>query len=328
MPEESKRAGYKPRVLLIDPTIYPEGVSRLAEEAEIVMAPDGNAETLKEYLSKEIDGIVVRLESLPREVIAEGKCLKVIGVNGAGVNNVDVNFATKQGIAVVNVVGANAFSVAEHINMYILALSRDLKRADIAVRSGYWKYRDDHSPHDVHGTTFFSVGYGNIGREICRIVKYAYDMRVVVFDPFVQNREIEDKGYERVSTLKDGLSTADYISLHLPSNKETHHLINAESIAWMRQGVRFINCARGPIVDYDALCDALAAGRVGMAGIDVYPEEPVSPNHRIFTLENVIATPHCAGDTYEARVRIALSVANDVLRVLRGEKPNAFVNPS
>ena len=316
------------KVLLINPTIYPEGVERLKEEVEIVMAPDGKPETLKEYLSGDIDGVIVRLEKLTADVIASAKQLKVIGMNGAGVNIIDVDFATKSGIAVVNVVGANSYSVAEHINMFLLALARDVKRADLAVRSGYWMYRDEHSPHDIHGTTFFAVGYGNIGREICRVVKHAYDMRVFVYDPFVDNAEIAANGYTKVNTLEEGLGQADYISLHLPHNDKTHHLINERTISHMKPGCKFINCARGPIVDYDALCDALADGRIGMAGIDVYPEEPVSADHRIFTLENVIATPHCAGDTYEARVRIARSVANDVLKVLRGECPGAFVNPA
>lgn len=317
----------KPKILLIHPTIYPQGVARLKEDATIIMAPAGDPETLKEYLRSGVDGIIVRLEQLPANVITAGDRLKVIGVNGSGVNNVDVNFATERGIAVVNVVGANSYSVAEHINMYMLALARDVKRADLAVRSGYWQYRDEHTPHDIHGNIFLSVGYGNIGKDICRVVKSAYDMRVLVYDPFVENKEIMDNGYEKVERLQDGLREADYISLHLPHNKQTHHLINAATIAYMKPGCKFINCARGPIVDYDALCDALASGQIGMAGLDVYPDEPVSKEHRIFTLENVIATPHCAGDTYEARTRIALSVANDVLKVLNGECPSALVNP-
>jgi D-3-phosphoglycerate dehydrogenase len=159
-------------------------------------------------------------------------------------------------------------------------------------------------------------------------MKFAYDMRVLVYDPFISSEEISKNGYVRVEAIEEGLEAADYISLHLPHNKQTHHLINKSSIGHMKQGCKFINCARGPIADYDALCDALENGRIGMAGIDVYPEEPVSPSHRIFTLENVIATPHCAGDTQESRARIAESVAKDVLRVLRRERPCGFVNPS
>lgn len=317
----------KPKILLIHPTIYPQGVARLEENATIIMAPAGDPETLRQYLRNGVDGVIVRLEQLPADVITEGNRLKVIGVNGSGVNNIDVDFATERGIAVINVVGANSYSVAEHINMYILALARDVKRADLAVRSGYWKYRDEHTPHDIHGNVFLSVGYGNIGKEICHVVRNAYDMRVLVYDPFVGNKEIIDNGYEKVQRLQEGLCVADYISLHLPHNKQTHHLINSETISFMKPGCKLINCARGPIVDYDALCDALASGQIGMAGVDVYPEEPVSPEHRIFTLENVIATPHCAGDTYEARVRIALSVADNVLKVLNGERPGALVNP-
>lgn len=318
----------KNKVLLINPTIYPEGVRRIEEEAEIIYAPDGRPDTLKEFLCQGVNGIIVRLEEITENIIKSGKDLKVIGVNGAGFSCVDVDAATKAGICVVNVVGANSYSVAEHIVMFTLAMARNIKRADLAVRSGNWLFRDTNTPHDIHGCSFFSVGFGNIGKEVCRIMKYAFNMQVYVYDPFFSKEEIEKHGYVKVDDFSSGASRANYLSLHLPCNENTHHFINKETIGIIKKGCKIINCARGPIIDYDALCDALESGHIDMAGIDVYPKEPVSPDHRIFTLENVIASPHCAGDTVEARTRIAISVADDVLSVLRGERPRCFVNPS
>lgn len=317
----------KNKVLLINPTIYPEGVHRLEEEAELVYAPDGKPETLKKILSQGVNAVVVRLEEISEGIIKSGKDLKVIGVNGAGFSCVDIDAATKAGICVVNVVGANSYTVAEHIVMFTLAMARNIKRADWAVRSGDWSFRDTHTVHDIHGYTFFSVGFGNIGKEVCRIMKYAFNMQVYVYDPFFSKEEIEKYGYIKVDDFSSGASHADYISLHLPYNQDTYHFINKESIQKIKKSSKIINCARGPIVDYDSLCDALESGHLEMAGIDVYPEEPVSPTHRIFTLDNVIASPHCAGDTVESRTRIAISVAEDILSVLRGERPRCFVNP-
>lgn len=316
------------KVLLINPTIYPEGVHRIEEEAQIIYAPDGKPETLKKFLAQGVNGIVVRLEDITEDIIKSGKDLKVIGVNGAGFSCVDVDAATKAGICVVNVVGANSYTVAEHIVMFTLAMARNIKRADMAVRSGNWFFRDTHTVHDIHGYTFFSVGFGNIGKEVCRIMKYAFDMKIFVYDPFYSKEEVEKLGYKKIDDFNEGASQADYLSLHLPYNKHTHHFINNKTIEMIKKGCKIINCARGPIIDYDALCDALESGHIEMAGIDVYPEEPVSPDHRIFTLDNVIASPHCAGDTVESRTRIAISVAEDVLSVLRRERPSCFVNPS
>lgn len=317
----------KNKVLLINPTIYPEGVYRIEEEADIIYAPDGRPETLKKFLSQGANGIVVRLEEITEDVIKSGKDLKVIGVNGAGFSCVDVDAATKAGICVVNVVGANSYSVAEHIVMFTLAMARNIKKADLAVRSGNWLFRDTDTPHDIHGYTFFSVGFGNIGKEVCKIMKYTFNMRVYVYDPFYSKEQIEQLGYEKVDDFKVGASQADYLSLHLPHNQHTQNFINKETLGIIKKGCKIINCARGPIIDYDALCDALESGHIDMAAIDVYPIEPVSPDHRIFTLNNVIASPHCAGDTVEARTRIAISVAEDVLSVLRGERPRCLVNP-
>lgn len=316
----------KPKVLLINPTIYPEGVKILEESCDVIYAPDGKPETMKEYLAQGVNAVILRIEQMTKELIDSAKDLKVIGANGVGYSNVDVQAATDAGVCVVNVVGANFYSVAEHIVMFSLAMARDVKRADNAVRNGNWQYRDTNPLHDIHGNTFFSVGFGNIGKEVCRVMSNAFDMNILVYDPYFTKDSIESFGYRKVETFEEGAAIADYISLHLPSNEETHHLINSETIKAMKPGCKFINCARGPIVDYDALCDALESGYIGMAGIDVFPEEPVSKDHRIFTLDNVIATPHCAGDTVEARTRIAISVAKDVVSVLYGKMPRCLVN--
>ncbi|HPZ59970.1 MAG TPA: hydroxyacid dehydrogenase [Bacillota bacterium] len=316
----------KPRVLLINPTIHIDGVKILEQEAEIVYAPDGSPKTLKEYLSQGIKGVILRTEVMTKDLIMEASDLRVIGVNGVGYSNVDVDAATAKGVVVVNAVGANKHSVAEHIVMFALAMARDLKRADEAVRSGFWAYRDTYPLHEIRGKTFFSVGFGNIGREACRVMSLAFDMEILVYDPFVEKKEIERYGYRKVERFEDGAKNADFISLHLPHTKETSEMINKETIKAIKPGCKFINCARGQIVDYDALCDALESGQIDMAGIDVFPVEPAPKDHRLFTLDNVLATPHCAGDTVEARRRIAISVANDVLAVLRGEQPRCFVN--
>lgn len=316
----------KPRVLLIHPTIYPEGIEILKENCDIIYAPDGQPETIKKFLTEGVDGVIVRTEYLTKDLIESAKGLKVIGVNGVGYSNVDVQAATNAGIYVVNVVGANYYTVAEHVVMFALAMSRDLRRADQAVRCGHWRYRDEHLLHDIHNNTFFSVGFGHIGKEVCRVMHLGFTMNIVVYDPYFQETEINKLGYTYVDTFEAGAKNADFISLHLPSNSETFHMINKNTIKSMKYGCKFINCARGPIVDYNALSEALRSGQIGMAGIDVFPEEPVPQDHEILKLDNVLVTPHCAGDTVEARTRIAMSIANDVVAVLSDRAPRCLVN--
>lgn len=317
----------RPKVLLIRPTIPEPGVKRLSEEADIVYAPSGDEKTLIDYVSGEVDGVIIRLEKITKNVIDAAGKLKVIGMNGVAVSSIDVDAATEKGIFVVNAPFSNFVSVAEHISMYILALSKNIKRADAAVRKGYWQFRDDHMPQEVHGRTFLAIGFGRIGREVSRMVKTAFDMNVLVFDPFVSGEDVEEHGAQKVETIKEGCVRADYISLHLPLNKDTYQVIDRDAIFSMKEGSIFINCARGPLVDYDALYDGLTDGPLAMAGIDVYPEEPPSRNEKIFHLDNVIFSPHNAGDTFEARNRCSLQIAEEVLRVLRGEPPIALVNP-
>jgi len=317
----------KPKILLINPTILKPGVDRLSQEAEIVMAPSGDEKTLISYVSGDIDGVIIRLERITKNVIGAAKNLKVIGMNGVAVSGIDVIAATGKGICVVNAPFSNYVSVAEHIIMFLLALPKNIKKADQAVRNGNWQFRDVHMPTEVHGKTFFAVGFGRIGKEVTRILRVAFDMKVLVFDPYYSNEEIEKTGATKVATLEEGCRLADFVSLHLPLNEETFHIIDANVISSMKEGAIFINCARGPIVDFDALYEGLLHGPISMAGIDVFPEEPVDPREKIFQLDNVIVSPHCAGDTLEARIRCSLQISEEVLRVLRGEPPTALVNP-
>ena len=272
------------------------------------------------------DALIVRSAvDVNAEMLRAGKKLRVIGRAGVGVDNIDLNAATKAGIAVMNTPGANAVAVAEHTLALMLGLARHIPRADATTRAGKWEKKSLQGT-ELRGKTLGIVGLGRIGMEVARRAK-AFDMKVIAHDPFVGAGVAREHGIQ-LAELDDVYAAADYLTLHVGLTPQTTGMINEKSLARMKKGVRIINCARGELVDERALAAALASKQVGGAALDVFTEEPPK-NSPLLTAENMIATPHVAGSTNEAQDAVGIQIANQVREYLkRGVIQNAVNMPS
>jgi D-3-phosphoglycerate dehydrogenase len=318
----------KASVLLFHPTIMPVGVDALKAEAEVTIAPDGTEATLIRFLSTgRYQAAVTRTERITRKVLEASKGLRVVGQHGAGLDNIDVEAATALGVAVVHCPLANYVSVAEHVVLLILALSRRLVLLDRMVRRGDFTKRDTVFPAEIHGKVALVIGMGRVGRAIADRLA-ALGMKVLGYDPFIQPpKEYADR-VEWIMELKEGLARADCVSVNVPLTPDTRGLINAERLSTMKPTAWLVNTSRGGVVDTPALVAALKAKQIAGAGLDVFDPEPPPGDSPLFELENVIMTPHLAGDTVEARNRCSLTVAADVLAVLKGQAPRFLANPA
>ncbi len=252
------------------------------------------------------DGMVVRSRTKVRQALID-VCpnLKVIVRGGAGLDTIDHEYAKSKGIAVMNTPLANSKSVAELAIGYMLMMARSLYKASATMKADKWD-KKSFDGDEIGGKTLGLIGIGNIGKEVARRA-IAMDMTVVAYDPYV--KEVE--GIKLVS-LDELLAQSDYISLHLPKTKESTGMIGADQFAKMKKGVRIVNCARGGIVDENALYDALTNGQVGAAALDVFAEEP-PVDWKLMKLDNVIASPHIGAATKEAQARVGAEVADKLI---------------
>ena len=300
----------------------------ILQEAEGIEV-DYNTELSPEEFVKvipEYDALIIRSATKVREdAIAAAKKLKVIGRAGAGVDNVDVVKATDAGIVVMNTPGGNTVSTAEHTFSLIMALSRNIPQADRSIKEGRWD-RKKYSGVELRGKTLGIIGLGNIGQVLAKRAN-GFEMKVIGFDPFITKEIAQSFGIELV-TLDDIWVQSDYITVHTPLNDSTRHLVNEDTIAKCRDGVRIINCARGGIVDETALLKALESGKVAGAAIDVYEHEP--PNQSPLVMhKNVVSTPHLGASTAEAQDIVAVMVAEQIRNFLiDGEVKHAVNMPS
>ncbi len=252
------------------------------------------------------DGMVVRSRTKVRQALID-VCpnLKVIVRGGAGLDTIDHEYAKSKGIAVMNTPLANSKSVAELAIGYMLMMARSLYKASATMKADKWD-KKAFDGDEIGGKTLGLIGIGNIGKEVARRA-LAMDMSVVAYDPYV--KEVE--GIKLVS-LDELLAQSDYISLHLPKTKESTGMISVDQFAKMKKGVRIVNCARGGIVDENALYDALISGQVGAAALDVFAEEP-PVDWKLMKLDNVIASPHIGAATKEAQARVGAEVADKLI---------------
>jgi D-3-phosphoglycerate dehydrogenase len=252
------------------------------------------------------DAIVVRSATkVTRELIAAAPQLRAIARAGTGVDNVDVVAASERGIVVMNAPGANSISVAELSMALLLALARKIPAADASMKQGKWD-KKSFLGEEVRGKTLGLAGLGRIGQEVARRAR-AFEMNVIAHDPFINASVARDLRIELVS-LDELCQRADYLSLHMPSTPETRHIFNAERLAMCKKGLRIINTARGELIDERALADAIEAGHIGGAALDVYQEEPTK-DHRLQKLPQVIASPHIAASTREGQELVGLETA-------------------
>ena len=306
------------RVLITEP-IAEAGVELLRERFEVDFEPNGDlAERIGAY-----DAIVIRSATkLTADVIERADRLKVIGRAGVGVDNVDIDAATRRGIVVANAPESTVVSAAEHTIGLLVALSRNIPQAHAALKQGRWE-RGRYGGIELEGKTLGVLGFGRIGQQVARRA-LGLGMRVVAYDPFVSKERFRELGAERVETPEEVYGAADFLTLHLPLTEETRGQIGKAALEQMRDGVRLINAARGELVDETALLKALQSGKVGAAALDVFSAEPYTGP--LLELDNVVVTPHLAASTEEAQDRAGLIVAEQVAAALDGALVTNAVN--
>jgi D-3-phosphoglycerate dehydrogenase len=305
--------------VLIREEIAEPGVRLLRERFDV----DEDRDSPLEEIIGLYDGIVIRSASkLTAELIERADRLRVIGRAGVGVDNVDVEAATRRGIVVANAPESNVISAAEHTIGLLVALSRNIAQAHAALKQGRWE-RSKWAGVELADKTLGVLGFGRIGQQVARRAQ-GLGMRVLAYDPFVAPDRFRELGAERAETVDDVLGAVDFLTLHLPLTPETRGSIDATAFAKMRDGVRIVNAARGELVDEAALADALRAGKVAAAALDVYSVEPYSGP--LLEFEQVVATPHLAASTAEAQDRAGIIVAEQVAAALEGGLVTNAVN--
>jgi D-3-phosphoglycerate dehydrogenase / 2-oxoglutarate reductase len=252
--------------------------------------------------------------------------LLIVSSNGAGYDPVDVEACTAAGVVVVNQSGGNAHSVAEHALAMLIALSKRIIQADRALRREANVNRNALMGTEVQGKTVGIVGLGNVGRRIAALCKGLLGMNVLAYDPYLSTTEMAERGGEKV-TMEELLRRSDYVSISCPLTKESRGMIGAREFALMQPHAYFITTARGFIHDEVALEEALREKRIAGAGLDVWAKEPPSPDHPLLQFDNVLASPHTAGVTREARENMARIAAEQMLDTLDGKRPSRLVNP-
>jgi len=316
----------KHNVLLVLPTIQPNGVKYLEENSHVRYAPDGQKETLIRYINEnQTEAVVTRSEQIDREIMDASPSLKVIAQHGVGLDNIDVQEATRHGIKVLNVPDGNYISVAEHTMAFILALSRSLRINDCSVRRDAWYSRENRYTMEVFGKNLLIVGLGRIGRAVAERAK-AFGMQVTAYDGFVPAEDMEKLNVEKAASLEDGLKKADFVTLHVPLTAETLGMMSAEQFKVMKSSAYIINMGRGPVVDEEALIQALQESEIAGAGLDVLSVEPPKADNPLFSMDQVIFTPHIGGDTREAKMRTSEILSRSVIDALDGMEVYNQVN--
>jgi D-3-phosphoglycerate dehydrogenase / 2-oxoglutarate reductase len=307
-----------PRVLVRE-EISEAGVDLLRSRFEV----DVDAESALEEIIGDYDAIVVRSATkLTADLIERAERLKVIGRAGVGVDNVDVDAATRRGIIVANAPESTVVSAAEHTIGLLVALARNIPQAHAALKQGRWE-RSAYGGTELAGKTLGVLGFGRIGQQVARRA-LGLGMRVVAYDPYVAAERVRELGAERAETTDDVYAAADFLTLHLPLTAETRGSVSTGAFAAMRSGVRIVNAARGPLLDEEALLQALESGQVAGAALDVFGEEPYSGP--LLELDNVVVTPHLAASTEEAQDRAGVIVAEQVVAALEGGLVSNAVN--
>ena len=310
------------KILIADP-VSQQGIEMLAAKHDVDVKTK-LSETELVAIIPEYDAMVVRSETKVTKAILEAAAkLKVIGRAGVGVDNIDVGVATQKGIIVLNAPEGNTVAATEHTMAMMLALSRNVANAHASMQQGKWE-RGKFMGIEVRGKTLGILGLGRIGSGVAKRA-LAMEMNIIAYDPFISRNQAKSLGIE-LGEIDDVFRQADFITMHLPLTAETKNLINKDSIAKMKDGVRIINCARGGVINEYDLAEALAGGKVAGAAIDVFAKEPLDSSSPLLGLPNVVLTPHLGASTIEAQVGVAVDVAAGILSALAGEPVTTAVN--
>ena len=311
--------------ILLSQEIHPDGRKILDGRFDVFLPDDPSQEAFARA-AVEAEGIILRTTShVTAGIIAAAPKLKIVSRTGAGVDNVDLDAATARGILVCNLPAVNNLSVAEHAIAMIMSLAKDLPAMDRAVRVGAWKERNAGRAVELEGKTLGIVGMGNIGSLVARKCCLGLGMKILAYDPYVADK-FAAEDYRFVSGLAELFAEADFVSLHCPNIPETRNMITRELLFSMKSGAWIVNCARGGVVNEEALYEVLREKRIAGAALDVFSAEPPPPDSPLVKLENVIVSPHAAALTKEATVRMSTEAAQVVLDFFAGKKPRYIYN--
>ncbi|MGF7454275.1 hydroxyacid dehydrogenase [Pasteurella bettyae] len=312
--------------IVISHRLHDDGMKVLEDvNAQVAITNDGNPKAMLPELL-DADGLIIRIGSINRETMLQAKNLKAIGRPGVGVDDVDVKTATELGIPVVIAPGANTRSVAEHAFALMFACAKDIVHSDKEMRNGNFNIRSSYKAYELNHKTLALIGYGRIGSILAQMSK-AIGMNVKVYDPFVKQEAIEKEGYLYCANLDDMIRDSHVISIHVPLTNETRSLIGEHEFELMNEHTILINCARGEVINEEALTKVLQEGKIHSAGLDVFAHEPIDINSSLFKLNNVIVSPHMAGQTKEAASGVATMAAEGVIAVINGERWSYVCNP-
>ena len=296
-----------------------DGVAQV--EYKETLPEDQLAEIIGEY-----DAIMIRSQTkLTPKILGRAKKLKIAGRAGVGVDNIDVEEATQRGIIVVNSPEGNTTAAAEHTVAMMLSMTRHIPKADLSVKSGKWE-RSKFTGCEVFNKTLGIIGLGKIGVRVAKAA-LALGMKVIICDPYVTKEKVEEIGAIYIKSLDDFWPQCDFLTIHVPKTRETAYLINKNTLNRMKPGVRLVNCARGGIIDEQALKEALESGHVASAAIDVFEKEPIDPESPLLHCKvDIILTPHLGASTEEAQINVAIDVAEQIRDVLSGKSARSAVN--
>lgn len=311
--------------IVISHPLYQDGMALLEGKAEIVITNDGDSDRILDSLI-DADAYILRIGKIDRKAIERCEKLKVITRPGVGYDSVDVQAATERGIPVVLCPSANARAVAEHTVALLLACAKNIVESVNETKAGNFGIRNRYAAMDIVDKMLVVLGFGNIGRQVAKLCT-GLDMKVGVYDPFVERETAEEMGYVYYENMLDALAAADFVSLHMPSMPSTRGMISAEQFKAMKPTSFFLNAARGDVVDEPALIAALKNGEIAGAGLDVLVEEPFPADHPFMKMPNVVLTPHMAAQSQETVSKLVTMAAEGTLAVLRGEKWPHVANP-
>lgn len=310
-------------VVLLTHAIHKSATALLAAEADVRVLLDGSQAELEKQIA-DADALLVRMPVSPAAVRA-GKRLRVVARHGVGLDYIPVDLCTELGIQVTFTPDANTESVAEHVIGAMIALAHGFGPGDREIRRNNWSWRDGFVGRDLLGRTLGIVGMGRIGARVAEIATSAFRMDVLGHDPFLSPEVVAQRSAQPAS-LDDVLRRSEFVTLHLPLTAESKHLLDAHNIGKLRRGAYLINAARGGLIDTPALAAALRTGALSGAALDVFEKEPPEPSNPLLSLHNVLFSPHSAALTEEAMLRMGMTAAEDIVRVLHGHTPKHPAN--
>ena len=308
--------------VLVTEEIHPNGMAILekAPGVEIVRIDDIEPKTLRAAV-QDVDGIVVRTAMFPRDILQAAPRLQVVSRHGVGCDNIDVAHLTERGIPMAIAAGANALSVAEHTLGLMLACARDFIQQDELVKSGQWADRNRFRALDLFGAKVVVVGFGRVGRRVAPLLT-AMGMHVVVADIKLDEVLAKQMGCYGVADFRPELAGADFLTLHVPLDDSTRHIVSTAELGAMNKGSIVINCARGGVVDDQALIAALNSGHIRAAGVDVMPVEPPAPDDPLIGRKDVVMTPHNGAGAMSSVIAMAEMAAQNVIDLFDGKLAN------